>query len=34
MIQEEERPSIYNIEEIFDAFIFNLYKKEVSRKRI
>lgn len=34
MIQEEEHPSSYNIEEIFDAFTFNLYKKEVSRKRI
>ena len=34
MIQEEEHPSIYNIEEIFDAFTFNLYKKEFSRKRI
>jgi hypothetical protein len=30
MIQEEEHPSSYNIEEIFDAFKFNLYKKEVS----
>jgi small-conductance mechanosensitive channel len=34
VIQEEEDPSIYNIEEIFDVFTFNLYKKEVSRKRI
>ena len=32
--QEEEDPSSYNIEEIFEAFTFNLYKKEVSRKRI
>ena len=32
--QEEEEPSRYNIDEIFEAFIFNLYKKEVSRKRI
>ena len=34
MIQEEEHPSSYNIEEIFDAFTFILYKKEVSHKRI
>ena len=34
IIHEEENPSSYNIEEIFDAFIFNLYKKERSRKRI
>jgi hypothetical protein len=34
MIQEEEHPSSYNIEEIFDNFTFNLYKKEVSQKRI
>ena len=34
VIQEEEHPSSYNIEEIFDAFTFNLYKKEVSWKRI
>ena len=34
MIQEEEHSSSYNIEEIFDAFTFNLYKKEVHRKRI
>ena len=27
IIHEEENPSSYNIEEIFDAFIFNLYKK-------
>ena len=33
IIQEEENPSSYNIEEIFDAFTLNLYKKEVSRKR-
>ena len=30
VIHEEENPSSYNIEEIFDAFTFNLYKKEVS----
>ena len=34
IIQEEEHPSSYNIEEIFDAFTFNLYKKEVSQKRV
>ena len=34
LIQEEDQPSSYNIEEIFDAFTFNLYKKEVSRKII
>ena len=34
VIHEEENPSSYNIEEIFDAFTFNLYKKEVSHKRI
>ena len=32
--QEEEDPSSYNIDEIFEAFTFNLYKKEVSRKRV
>ena len=31
--QEEEDPSSYKIDEIFEAFTFNLYKKEVSRKR-
>jgi hypothetical protein len=34
VIHEEENPSSYNIEEIFEAFTFNLYKKEVSRKII
>ena len=34
MIHEEENPPSYNIEEIFNAFTFNLYKKEVIRKRI
>ena len=34
IIQEEEYPSSYNIEEIFEAFTFNLYKKEVSQKRV
>ena len=32
--EEEEDPSGYNIDEIFEAFTFNLSKKEVSRKRI
>jgi hypothetical protein len=34
VIQEEDHPSIYNIEEIFDAFTLNRNKKEVSHKRI
>jgi hypothetical protein len=34
MIQEEKHPSRHNIEEIFDAFTFNMYKKEFSKKRI
>jgi hypothetical protein len=34
MVQEEDHPSSYNIEEIFGAFTFNLHKKEVSRKRV
>ena len=32
--QEEEDPSSYNIDEIFESFTFNLYKREVSRNRI
>jgi hypothetical protein len=32
--EEEEDPSSYNIDEIFESFTFNLLKKEVSRKRI
>ena len=32
--EEEEDPSSYNIDEIFEAFTFNLYRKEVSQKRI
>ena len=32
--EEKEDPSSYNIEEIFEAFTFNLFKKEVSRKRV
>ena len=34
VIQEEENHSSYNIEEIFEAFTFNLFKNEVSRKRV
>ena len=34
MIQEEDHPSSYNIEEIFGAFTFNLCRKEVIWKRI
>ena len=34
MIQEEDHPSSYNIEEIFDSFTFNLCRKEVSWKRV
>ena len=34
MIQEEDHPSSYNIEEMFVAFIFSLYGKEVSQKRV
>ena len=34
MIHEEENISSYNIKEIFEAFTFNLYKKEVGRKRV
>ena len=34
IIQEEENPTSYNIEEIFEAFTFNLYKEEVSQKRV
>ena len=34
VIQEEQNPSSYNIEEIFEAITFNLYKKEVSQKRV
>ena len=34
IIQEEENPSSYNIEEIFEAFTFHLYKKELSQKRV
>lgn len=34
MVQEEDHPSSYNIDEIFGAFTFNLHTKEVSRKRV
>ena len=34
-VQQEEEDSLnYNIDEIFEAFTFNLCKKEVGRKRI
>ena len=32
--EEEEDPVSYNIGEIFEAFTFNLFKKQVSLKRI
>ena len=32
--EEEEDPSSYNIDEIFEALTFNLFKKEVSQKRV
>jgi len=32
--EEEEDPLSYNIDEIFESFTFNLFKKEVSRTRI
>ena len=32
--EEEEDPLSYNIDEIFEAFTFNLSKKEVGRKRV
>ena len=34
VIQEEENISSYNIKEIFESFTFNLYKKEVSGKKV
>ena len=34
MIQEEEHPSSYNIEEIFDSFTFNLYKNDETMKEV
>jgi hypothetical protein len=33
VIHEEDHPSIYNIEEIFGSFTFNLCRKKVSQKR-
>ena len=33
-VQEEEDPSSYNIDELFEAFTFNLFKKEAIWKRI
>ena len=32
--EEEEDPLSYNIDEIFESFTFNFFKKEVSRKRV
>lgn len=32
--EEEEDPLSYNIKEIFEAFTFILFKKEVNRKRV
>ena len=34
VIEEEDHPSSYNIEEIFGAFTFKLCRKEGSRKRV
>jgi hypothetical protein len=34
VVQEEDNPSSYNIEEIFGASTFNLHRKEVSWKRV
>jgi hypothetical protein len=34
VIQEEDHPSSYNIEEIFGTFTFNLHRKEFNRKRV
>ena len=34
VIQEEDHPFSYNIEEIFDPFTFDLCRKEVSQKRV
>ena len=34
MVQEDDHPSIYNIEEIFGAFNFNLHRKEVNQKKV
>ena len=32
VIQEQEGPSSYNIEEVFGSFTFDLHQREVSRK--
>jgi hypothetical protein len=34
VVQEEDHPSSYNIEEIFGAFNFNLHRKEVIQKSV
>ena len=34
VIQEEDHPYSYNIEEMFYAFTFNLCRKEVNQKRV
>lgn len=34
VIEKEDNPSSYNIEEIFGALTFNLHKKEVCQKRV
>ena len=34
MVQEEDHPSTYNIEEIFGAFTFSLHRKEDSLKSV
>ena len=34
MVPEEDRPSIYNIKEIYGALTFNLHRKEFSWKRV
>ena len=34
VIQEDDHPSSFNIEEICGAFTFNLCRKEVSQKRV
>ena len=34
MVQEEDHPSSYNVEEIFGSFTFNLHRNEFSQKRV
>jgi hypothetical protein len=34
VVQEEDHPSSYNIEEIFCSFTFNLHRKEISWRRV